>query len=101
MSVGSDGQRVLIEEERPGRVEHPSSDCVTEAPEPAGQMFMIRKSVEALLEKGEPLPMLKPTQAWRRITDHLQGTGIKALEMPHRSTYNRFRKRYGSKYRLR
>lgn len=64
-------------------------------------MFMIMKGVEALLEKGEPLPMLKPTQAWRRITGHLHGTGIHALEMPHRSTYNRFRKRYGSKYGLR
>ena len=101
MIVGSDGQRVLIEEEHPGRPEHPSPDCTPEAPGPAGQMFMIRKGIEALLEKGEPLPMLKPTQAWRRITGHLQGTGIKALEMPHRSTYNRFRRRYGSKYGLR
>jgi hypothetical protein len=36
---------------------------------------MIRKGVEALLEKGEPLPMLKPTQAWR-ITGHSQGHRI-------------------------
>jgi hypothetical protein len=70
-------------------------------PEPAGQMFMIRKGVEALLEKGDPLHILKPTQCWRRITDHLKGTGIHALEMPHRSTFNRFRKRYGSSYGLR
>jgi len=101
MSVGSDGQRVLIAEERPATFEHASADRTPDTAEPAGQMFMIRKGVEALLEKGEPLRMLKPTQAWRRITDHLQGTGIKALEMPHRSTYNRFRKTYGSKYGLR
>jgi hypothetical protein len=99
--VGSDGQRVLIEEEHPGRPEHPLPDCAPEAPEPAGQMFMVREGVEALLEKGEPLRMLKPSQAWRRITSHLQGSRIHALEMPHRSTYNRFRKRYGSKYGLR
>jgi hypothetical protein len=101
MIVGSDGQRVLIDEERPARTEHPLSDCAPEAPEPTGQMFMIGNGVEALLKKGEPLPILKPTQAWRRITGHLQGTGIHALEIPHRSTYNRFRKRFGSRYRLR
>jgi hypothetical protein len=99
MIVGSDGQRAVIEkEDRPTRPEHPSSDC---ASEPAGQMFMIGNGVEALLKKGEPLRMLKPTQAWRRITGHLKGTGIDAREMPHRSTYNRFRRRYGSKYGLR
>ena len=94
----SDVQNGVIAEERPARPEHLSAD---RASEPDGQMFMIPRGVEALLEKGEPLPMLKPTQAWRRITGHLQGTGIKALEMPHRSTYNRFRRRYGSKYGLR
>jgi hypothetical protein len=101
MIVGWDGQLALITEERPATSEHASADRTAEAPEPVGQMFMIRKGVEALLEKGEPLPMLKPTQAWRRITSHLHGTGIHALEIPHRSTYNRFRKRYGTRYRLR
>jgi hypothetical protein len=101
MIVGWQGQLALITEERPATTEHPSADRTPETPEPGGQMFMIRKGVEDLLAKGEPLPMLKPTQAWRRITGHLQGTGIKALEMPHRSTYNRFRRRYGSKYGLR
>jgi hypothetical protein len=100
MIVGSDGQHVLIEEELPARSSE-SSEHPDRTPEPTGQMFMIRKSVEALFEKGEPLPMLKPTQAWRRITGHLQKTGIEALEMPHRSTYYRFRKTYGSKYGLR
>jgi hypothetical protein len=89
---------VLIEEESAARPEHPSAD---HAPEPAGQMFMIRKSVEALLENGEPLPVLKPAQAWRRITDHLRGTGIHARELPHRTTYNRFRKKYGCRFGLR
>ena len=101
MIMAWQGQLALITEERPATIEHPSADRTPETPEPVGQMFMIRKSVEALLEKGEPLPMLKPTQAWRRITGHLQGTGIHALEMPHRSTYNRFRKTYGSQYGLR
>jgi hypothetical protein len=86
-------------EEHPEKPEHPFA---AQRPEEAsGQMFMIRKSVEALLEKGDPLPILKPSQAWRRITEHLKGTGIHALEMPHRSTFNRFRKRYGSSYGLR
>jgi hypothetical protein len=73
MIVGSDGQRVLIEEERPARSEH-ALDWTPETREPAGQMFMIRQGVEALLEKGEPLSMLKPSQAWRRISDQLKGT---------------------------
>src|SRR5262249_57311061 len=98
MIEGSRGQLALIEGERPAEPEERST---VHALEPAGEMSKIRKAVEALLEKGAPLPMLKPTQAWRRITGHLKGTGIDALEMPHRSTYNRFRKRYGSKYGLR
>ena len=98
MIEGSRGQLALIEGERPAESEERST---VHALEPAGQMFMIRKGIEALLEKGEPLPILKPSQAWRRITGHLKGTGIDALEMPHRSTYNRFRKRYGPKYGLR
>jgi len=89
---------IAMLEEHPEKPEHPLAE---QAPEPAGQMFMIRKGVEALLKKGDPLPILKPSQAWRRITDHLKGTGIHALEMPHRSTFNRFRKRYGSSYGLR
>jgi hypothetical protein len=103
MIVGSDGLHVLIAEELPATSEHASADRTPETrePAPAGQMFMIRKGVEDLLAKGEPLAMLKPSQAWRRITSHLQGTRIHALEMPHRSTYNRFRNRYGSKYGLR
>lgn len=97
--VESDGPHVLVEEERAARPEH--SSVPPEASEPDGQMFMIRKGVEALLKKGAPLPVLKPNQAWRRITGHLTGTGIEALEMPHRSTYNRFRKKYGPRYGLR
>src|SRR5262249_50131876 len=89
---------IAMLEEHPEESEPPFA---AQGPEPAGQMFMIRKGVEALLKKGDPLDVLKPTQCWRRITDHLQGTGIKALEMPHRSTFNRFRKRYGSRYGLR
>ena len=101
MIVGSDGRLVLITEERHATTEHSSADRTPETPEPLGQMFMIRKSVEALLAKGEPLPMLKPSQAWRRITGHLSRIGIHAREIPHRSTFNRFRKRYGSRYGLR
>ena len=56
MIVGSDGQRVLIEEERSA----PSSDCPPETPEPAGQMLMIRKGVEALLANSESLRALPP-----------------------------------------
>ena len=98
MSIEAVGRTALLEE-RPEKPEHPFA---AQRPEAAsGQMFMIRKSVEALLEKGDPLPILKPSQAWRRITEHLKGTGIHALEMPHRSTFNRFRKRYGSSYGLR
>ena len=63
MIVGSDGRLVLITEKRPATPEHPAADLTPEAPEPVGQMFMIRKSVEALLEKGEPLRMLKPFRA--------------------------------------
>ena len=100
MIVGWDGRLALITGERPATSEHASADR-PEIPDPTGQMFMIRKGIEALLEKGEPLRMLKPSQAWRRITSHLQGAKIHALEMPHRSTYNRFRKTYGSKYGLR
>jgi hypothetical protein len=100
-----DGRLALTEEERPAKPGYPSADSTPETPKPTpeltGQMFKIRKGVEALLEKGEPLSMLKPTQAWRRITSHLKGSGIHALEMPHRSTYNRFRKRYGARYGLR
>jgi hypothetical protein len=101
MIVGSDGQNTVIAEERPARPEHPSAERTPAPSEPAGQMFMIRRGVETLLEKGEPLHVLKPTQAWRRITGHLSRTGIHAREIPHRSTYNRFRKRYGSRYGLR
>jgi len=98
MMVGSNSQFALVEEER---TTEPEQRSTVHAPEPAGQMFKIREAVVALLEKGAPLPMLKPTQSWRRITGDLQVTGMHALEMPHRSTYNRFRKRYGSKYGLR
>jgi hypothetical protein len=83
MIVGSDGRFAFITEDRPATTEHRSADRTPEIPEPkesAGQMFMIRRSIEALLEKGEPLRMLKPTQAWRRITGHLEGTGIEPSE---------------------
>jgi hypothetical protein len=93
-----DGQLSPIEEARPAADPRCAPD---REHEPAGQMFMIRKGVESLLEKGEPLSMLKPSQAWRRISDQLKGTGINTREMPHRSTYNRFRKRHGARYRLR
>ena len=56
MIVRSDGRRVLIEEERSA----PSSDCPPETPEPAGQMLMIRKGVEALLANSESLRALPP-----------------------------------------
>jgi hypothetical protein len=89
-----DGQLAPIEEAPPATDPHCAPDGEQE---PTGQMFMIRKGVEALLEKGEPLSMLKPSQAWRRISDQLKGTGINTREMPHRSTYNRFRKRHGAR----
>jgi hypothetical protein len=66
MIVVSDGQFTLPEETPAAEARDRSAD---QAPEPAGQMFMIRKGVETLLMKGEPLPLLKPTLAWRRITD--------------------------------
>jgi hypothetical protein len=49
MIVGSDGRLVLMTEERPATTEHPSADRTPEtpSPEPVGQMFMIRKGVEA------------------------------------------------------
>jgi hypothetical protein len=98
MSIEATGHIAPLEQ-HPEKPEQPLAALRPEAA--SGLMFMIRKGVEALLEKGDPLPILKPTQCWRRITDHLKGTGIIALEMPHRSTYNRFRKRYGSSYGLR
>jgi hypothetical protein len=101
MSVESDGWLAVITEERPATTEHPLADRTSETPEPSGQMFMIRKSVEALLAKRLTVAHAQADPGVRRITDHLQGTGIRALEMPHRSSYNRFRKTYGSKYGLR
>src|SRR5262245_57314795 len=98
MTVEAAGH-IAMREEHP---EEPEQPVAAQGPEEAsGQMYIIMKGVEALLEKGDPLTVLKPTQCWRRITDHLKGTGINALEMPHRSTFNRFRKRYGSRFGLR
>ena len=98
MIIEAAGHIALLEE----HPEEPEQPFAAQGPaEASGQMFMIRMGVEALLKKGDPLPVLKPTQCWRRITDHLKGTGINALEMPHRSTFNRFRKKYGGCYKLR
>jgi hypothetical protein len=88
----------LVEVERPAK---PAQSPADEAWVISGQMRMIRTGIEALLEEGKPLDMLQPTKAWRRITDQLQESGILAREIPHRSTYNRFRKRFGTRYGLR
>jgi hypothetical protein len=54
-------------------LEESEHSFAAQGPEAAsGQLFMIRMGVEALLEKGDPLPVLKPSQAWRRITKHLE-----------------------------
>jgi hypothetical protein len=98
MTAGVDGQSVTSGEEHQPELERPSAEQV---PKSAGQMFKIRKGVEALLGESVPLSLLGPTQAWQRITDHLRETGVNALEMPHRSTFNRFRKKYGSRFGLR
>jgi hypothetical protein len=46
------GQLALIAKDRPTTPEHPSADRTPESTDPAGQMFMIRRGVEALLDPG-------------------------------------------------
>ena len=53
MIVVSDGQITLPEETAAAKPKDRSAD---QAPEPTGQMFLIGKGVEALLNRGEPRP---------------------------------------------
>jgi hypothetical protein len=66
-----------------------------------GQMAKIWVTIEQLLRDAAPLSILTPRQAWRRITDQLKNTGVNVRELPHASTYKRFRDKYRQQYGLR
>ncbi|HEV8715451.1 MAG TPA: hypothetical protein VGX03_21805 [Candidatus Binatia bacterium] len=95
--VAEAGQLALVQE----RSDKPGESSAEKVEVLSGQMEKIKSGVEALLRDEVPLHLLKPVQAWRRITDHLKSTGVNARELPHESTYKRFREKYRQKYGLR
>ena len=65
-----------------------------------GQMGHIVYALEALRQdpKVPPLNRLKPGQLHRRIADCLRDRGYERRELPSRSTFDRFRRQFGSAF---
>jgi len=68
-----------------------------------GQMGHIVFALEALHQdaKVPPLIQLKPKQLHRRIADCLRYQGFERRELPSRSTFDRFRRQFGTAFGIR
>ena len=73
----------------------------SEESEIAGQMATIKAAIEMLLMERAPVTLLKPGQLHRRVAESLKKSGFNSLEIPSRSTFDRFRRGYGRRYGLR
>jgi hypothetical protein len=60
-----------------------------------GQMAKIRKAIEEELGANAPIADLKPGQVYGRLCKRMKAWGLEPGEIPSRSTFNRFRRRYG------
>jgi len=65
-----------------------------------GQMGTILYALEALRQdpKVPPLNQLKPGQLHKRIDNYLREKGFDNLERPSRSTFDRFRRQFGTAF---
>jgi hypothetical protein len=71
-------------------------DDISEGDVIKGQMAKIRKAIEEELAAGAPIADLKPGQVWKRSTDRMRNVWRCAPgEIPHRSTFDRFRRLHG------
>jgi hypothetical protein len=73
------------------------------APAITGQLATILFAIEALRQdpKVPPLNRLKPGQLHKRIDDYLRGQGFNQRELPSRSTFDRFRRQFGTAFGIR
>jgi len=65
-----------------------------------GQLATILFAIQALRQdpKVPPLNRLKPGQLHKRIDDYLRGRGFNQRELPSRSTFDRFRRQFGTAF---
>jgi hypothetical protein len=79
--------------DRRGQPDHPVGE---EATQIDGQMLKIRLAIEEELADGAPIAALKPGQVWKRCTDRMRNVWRCAPgEIPHRITFDRFRRLHG------
>ena len=75
----------------------PTKISSTTAPAITGQMAHIVYALEGLRQdaKAPPLNQLKPGQLQKRIDKYLLRQGFDGRELPSRSTFDRFRRKFG------
>jgi hypothetical protein len=96
--IATSASQISLTAEKSAKPEENATDTVEVV---GGQMEKIRVTIQQLLRDGAALSILTPRQAWRRITDQLKNTGVNVRELPHASTYKRFRDKYRQQYGLR
>jgi hypothetical protein len=69
----------------------------------SGQMAHIVYALEGLRQhdKAPPLSQLKPGQLQKRIDKYLLAQGFDNRELPSRSTFDRFRRQFGTAFGIR